>query len=91
MDISEFSELSSQMLIVPFKVIYEDKARNIYEEFDMKYKVGFIGCDQNEKSEVYPVQGWIVSLGAEEEEHIEKDFYELCDILKILMIQKNIP
>ena len=59
MDISEFSELSSQMLIVPFKVIYE--------EFDMKYKVGFIGCDQNEKSEVYPVQGWIVSLGAEEE------------------------
>ena len=67
MDISEFSELSSQMLIVPFKVIYEDKARNIYEEFDMKYKVGFIGCDQNEKSEVYPVQGWIVSLGAEEE------------------------
>ena len=43
----------------------------------MKYKVGFIGCDQNKKSEVYPVQGWIVSLGAEEEEHIEKDFYEL--------------
>ena len=79
MDISEFSELSSQMLIVPFKVIYEDKARNIYEEFDMKYKVGFIGCDQNEKSEVYPVQGWIVSLGAEEEEeeHIKKDFYEI--------------
>ena len=50
MDISEFSELSSQMLIVPFKVIYEDKARNIYEKFDMKYKVGFIGCDKNEKS-----------------------------------------
>ena len=67
MDIKEFSELSSQMLIVPFKVIYEDKARNIYKEYDMKYKVGFIGCDQNEKSEVYPVQGWIVSLGAEEE------------------------
>ena len=67
MDINEFSELSSQMLIVPFKVIYEDKDRNIYEKFDMKYKVGFIGCDQNEKSEVYPVQGWIVSLGAEEE------------------------
>ena len=44
----------------------------------MKYKVGFIGCDQNKKSEVYPAQGWIVSLGAEEEEeHIKKDFYEL--------------
>ena len=74
MDIKEFSELSSQMLIVPFKVKYEDKTRNIYKEYDMKYKVGFIGCDQNEKSEVYPVQGWIVSLGAEEEE--EKPYIE---------------
>ena len=74
MDINEFSELSSQMLIVPFKVIYEDKVRNIYEKFDMKYKVGFIGCEQNEKSEVYPIQGWIVSLGAEEEE--EKPYRE---------------
>ena len=67
MDISEFSELSSQMLIVPFKVKYEDKTRNIYKEYDMIYKVGFIGCDQIENSEVYPVQGWIVSLGADEE------------------------
>jgi hypothetical protein len=67
MDIKEFNSLASQMLIVPFKVIYEDKTSNIKEEFDMKYKVGFIGCGQNEKSEVYPVQGWIVYLGAEEE------------------------
>ena len=50
------------MLIVPFKVIYEDITINKKEEFDMRYKVGFIGCAQNEKSEVYPVQGWIVSL-----------------------------
>ena len=45
----------------------------------MKYKVGFIGCDQNKKSEVYPVQGWIVSLGAEEEEgksYIEEPPFE---------------
>ena len=56
MNIKEFNSLASQMLIVPFKVIYNE------EEFDMKYKVGFIGCGQNEKSEVYPVQGWIVSL-----------------------------
>ena len=79
MDIREFSKLSSQMLIVPFKVKYEDLIRNICKEFDMKYKIGFIGCEQNEKSEVYPVQGWIVSLGAEEEEeeHIKKDFYEI--------------
>ena len=33
----------------------------------MKYKVGFIGCDQNDKDEVYPVQGWIVSSSIEEE------------------------
>ena len=74
MGVREFSELSSQMLIVPFKLIYEDPTRNISEKFDMKYKVGFIGCEQNEKSEVYPIQGWIVSLGAEEEE--EKPYRE---------------
>ena len=33
----------------------------------MKYQVGFIGCDQNEKKEVSPVQGWIVSPSSEEE------------------------
>ena len=33
----------------------------------MKYLVGFIGCDQNERGEVYPVQGWIVSPSIEEE------------------------
>jgi len=27
----------------------------------MKYKVGFIGCNQNQNKEVYPVTGWIVS------------------------------
>ena len=78
MDINEFKSIASQMLVVPFKVIYEDPTSNKKKEYDMKYKVGFIGCDQNKKIEVYPVQGWIVSLGAEEEEeHIKKDFYEL--------------
>ena len=27
----------------------------------MKYKVGFVGCDQNDKNEVFPVQGWFIS------------------------------
>ena len=27
----------------------------------MNYSVGFIGCDQNEKKEVFPVQAWVVS------------------------------
>ena len=51
------------MIIVPYKLINEDTK----EEFDMKYKVGFIGCDQNDKDEVYPVQGWIASPSNEEE------------------------
>ena len=33
----------------------------------MKYKVGFIGCDQNAKKEVFPVQGWLVSPITEKE------------------------
>jgi len=33
----------------------------------MKYKVGFVGCDQNEKHEVAPVQGWFVSPSTQEE------------------------
>ena len=45
------------MINVPFKLIdYSTR-----KEYDMEYKVGFIGCDQNEKDEVYPVQGWILS------------------------------
>ena len=38
--------------------------KNVYL---MKYKVGFVGCDQNEKKEVYPVTGWIVSPSTEKE------------------------
>ena len=40
------------MLIVPFEIT-EEETRKIYL---MKYKVGFIGCDQNEENVVYPVQ-----------------------------------
>ena len=27
----------------------------------MEFKVGFIGCDQNDKKEVFPVIGWLAS------------------------------
>ena len=55
--INRIKDLAGQMLNVPFKLIdYSTR-----KEYDMEYKVGFIGCDQNEKDEVYPVQGWIVS------------------------------
>ena len=61
-----FQDLVNQRIIVPFKLkIYN--SNKLVKELDMKYLVGFIGCDQNEKGEVYPVQGWIVSPSIEEE------------------------
>ena len=63
LDISDFMRLASQILIVPFTIIEEITGKT----YDMKYQVGFIGCDQNEKKEVSPVQGWIVSPSSEEE------------------------
>ena len=55
--VENFKELANQMLIVPFEVCDLVHNKNYY----MKYKVGFVGCEQNEKKEVYPVQGWLVS------------------------------
>ena len=60
--VKDFNKIPSQMLIVPFTII--DRNKN---EYFMKYKVGFVGCDQNEKKEVYPVTGWIVSPSTEKE------------------------
>ena len=51
------------MLVVPFTI--EDRVHN--KNYLMKYKVGFVGCDQNEKHEVTPVQGWFVSPSTQEE------------------------
>ena len=53
--VEEFYKLANQMLIVPFTI--GDVNKN---EYKMKYKVGFVGCEQNEKKEVIPAQGWIV-------------------------------
>ena len=61
--IRSFENLASQILIVPF-TIFEGITQKTY---NMKYQVGFIGCDQNEKKEVFPVQGWTVSPSSEEE------------------------
>ena len=55
--VKDFENMASQMLIVPFTIIEEITGKS----YEMKYNVGFIGCDQNEKNEVSPVQGWIVS------------------------------
>ena len=49
--------LAAQQLIVPFTIEHINKKK----KYNMKYKVGFFGCNQNEENEVFPVQGWIVS------------------------------
>ena len=61
--VENFKKLANQMLIVPFKIIDEVHKK----EYLMKYKVGFVGCEQNNKSEVYPIQGWLVSPSTKEE------------------------
>ena len=66
-DINKFDELANQMLTVPYRLRFA----NTKKIFNMNFKVGFIGCDQNEKGEVYPVQGWIAS--EKEKEKIESD------------------
>ena len=63
MKVELFDELANQMLIVSFTV--EDLVQK--KTYLMKYKVGFVGCDKNEKNEVFPVQGWLVSPSTKEE------------------------
>ena len=63
MKVEKFEKLANQMLIVPFTV--KDEVHN--KTYLMKYKVGFVGCHQNEKNEVFPVQGWFVSPSTKEE------------------------
>ena len=50
-EIDDFRKLSYQMIKVPFKIIDEVHQK----EYNAKYEVGFIGCDKNEKNEVFPV------------------------------------
>ena len=61
--VENFKKLASQMLIVPF-TIKEVRSNKTHL---MKYLVGFVGCEQNEKNEVFPVQGWIVSPSTQKE------------------------
>ena len=57
LELERFKDLAGQLLSGPFTLIDEDSNKKL----DMEFKVGFIGCDQNEKKELSPVQGWIVS------------------------------
>ena len=63
--VSDFHKLANQMLKVPFTI--SDTVHN--KTYKMKYSVGFIGCDQNSRKEVFPVTGWIVSPSTKEDEN----------------------
>ena len=54
--VKEFNKLANQILVAPFTII--DLVHN--KNYEMQFKVGFAGCDQNEKNEVFPVMGWSV-------------------------------
>ena len=62
--VKDFQHLANQMLIIPF--IIDDSVLN--KTYDMKYKVGFVGCDINENKQVFPIQGWIVSPNTKNDE-----------------------
>ena len=57
LEVRQFYRLVTQMLNVPFTI----KEETTDKTYKMNYIVGFIGCDQNEKKEVFPVQAWVVS------------------------------
>ena len=60
--VKNFDKLAQQILNVPFLIVSENGS------YKMKYRVGFIGCDQNERNEVFPVTGWIVCPETKEDE-----------------------
>ena len=63
MSVEKFGDFASQMLIVPFTI-----ADNVHNKtYDLKYKVGFVGCEQNKMKQVFPIQGWIVSPSTQED------------------------
>ena len=75
--ITKFKELADQILKVPFKVVSPEG------NFFFEYNVGFIGCDQNEKNEVFPVTGWFITegkKGEEKEDNNDDNNKSECDI-----------
>jgi len=55
--VQDFNRLANQMLTAPFTI----KNITTGKTYEMNYNFGFIGCEQNEKKEVSPVQAWLVS------------------------------
>lgn len=38
------------------------------KSYNLQYKVGFVGCKQNEKHEISPVTGWFITEKKEKKE-----------------------
>ena len=52
----KINNFPSQIFNVPFIIEKEDKTK-----INVKFEAGFFGCEQNDKKEVNPVLGWMVS------------------------------
>jgi len=44
------------------------------KSYNLQYKVGFVGCKQNEKHEISPVTGWFITEKKEKKK--EKDLFD---------------
>ena len=66
-EVSKLDDFAKQVLDVPFS-FYSQKEKKSY---DLQYKVGFVGCKQNEKHEISPVTGWFIT-----EKKKEKDLFD---------------
>ena len=82
LSVLDFKKLPNQRLSVPFKIIDANQ-----QQYLMKYKVGFLGCDQNEKNEVYPVSGWIVSPNNKNDDENESD--DLVDNSSVQVVKMD--
>ena len=60
--VKDFKKLANQLLKAKFIV----KELLTGKEYEMQYKVGFVGCEQNKNNEVSPVIGWCVEPYKEE-------------------------
>ena len=83
LSVLNFKKLLNQKLTVPFKIVDFNKKEHL-----MKYKVWFIGCNKNNKNEVFPVTGWIVSPNNKKEDD-EDDEVDDENLVKVISRDKD--
>lgn len=69
-EVSKLDDFASQVLDVPFTFNSEKEKKS----YNLQYKVGFVGCKQNEKHEISPVTGWFITEKKEKKK--EKDLFD---------------